>query len=405
MTRDDKIIKVHELYSPSAPIKSENIFKGRIEQLKKINEAVIEKGQHMVIFGERGVGKTSLANIIEMRYVGAITAKITCNHESTLDGLWKYIFKRIPIGYQYQQKIGFQSNDNSNETSKILVTISDLIDQNKQLNIDDITAYLELLAKVDGNILLIFDEFDQISEKTIINSFANIIKFLSDNIRNVTILIVGIGSSVIDLIGEHQSIERCIRQIFLGVMTDVELSEIVSFATESLGMTIKEKPMNKIVEYSSGFPHYTHLLGKYSTLEAIENNDNIINVKYFNKAMEDAIENVNESIKNLYKKAILSTKEGTLFKDVLIACAMVKADEHSTFRATDVENYLKEKMGYDKSVQAFQYHLGKFCSSERGSVLKKIVVAKSRTRYRFENPLFKAFVRLKYHNEHPISDN
>jgi len=69
MTIEERKIKVHELYSPSAPIKSESIFRGRQEQLNKVHEAVIEKGQHIAIFGERGVGKTSLANIIENRYI------------------------------------------------------------------------------------------------------------------------------------------------------------------------------------------------------------------------------------------------------------------------------------------------------------------------------------------------
>lgn len=276
-----------------------------------------------------------------------------------------------------------------------------MIDPQKKLDIDDITSYLELLSKTDDNILFIFDEFDQINDKIIVNSFANTIKFLSDNIQNVTILLVGIGSSIIDLIGEHQSIERCIRQVFLERMIDLELSEIVSMATEFLGMKIENKTLTKIVEYSSGFPHYTHLLGKYSTLEAITLNENTITNKHFNSAMKEALENVNESIRNLYKSAIMSTREGTYFKDVLYACAMAKTDEYGTFRATDIENFLWKKIGY-KSVQAFHYHLGKFASPERGSILEKISVAKSRTRYRFENPLFKAFVRLKYYNENNL---
>ena len=56
-------------------------------------------------------------------------------------------------------------------------------------------------------------------------------------------------------------------------------------------------------------------------------------------------------------------------------------------------------MGYKKTIQAFTYHLGKLCSPERGQVLQKVSIAKSRNRYKYANPLFKAYVRLRYHNE------
>jgi Cdc6-like AAA superfamily ATPase len=396
MTFQERKSQIMHLYSPSAPINSEKIFYGRKEQLERMHEAISERGQHIAIYGERGVGKTSLANIMEKQYNRAIPAKITCNHESTLAGIWRSVFKRIPIGYQMRKPIGFRATENTDEIVERIKVMSDMINQNENLTIDDIIAYLEYIKIINTNLLLIFDEFDQIQDKNVTNAFANIIKYLSDNVPNVTLLIVGIGSSIVDLIGEHQSIERCIRQILLERMSDAELSEIVISATESIEMKIDKKVLNKIVEYSSGFPHYTHLLGKYTTLAAIECEEINIKNKHFTTAMKLAIENVNESIKRQYELAILSTKTDTLFKDVLFACALVKTDEYGTFRATDIENYFSAEMNYQKSVQAFQYHLGKFCSEERGKILIKLPIAKSRTRYRFQNPLFKAFVRLKW---------
>ena len=54
-----------EAFSPSAPITSKKSFYGRYDQLSKVENAVLEKGQHIIMYGERGVGKTSLANIAE----------------------------------------------------------------------------------------------------------------------------------------------------------------------------------------------------------------------------------------------------------------------------------------------------------------------------------------------------
>lgn len=393
----EEIANLNKLYSPSAPINSESLFCGRTDHLIRIHEAVSERGQHVAIFGERGVGKTSLANIVEKQYKQAITAKTTCNNESSLAGLWKSIFKRIPIGYELKRTIGFCSGEESDHIIEQINTIADYINPEIVMDIDQITAYLDYVRDLGSNVLVIFDEFDQIKDKSILNAFANIIKYLSDNIPNITIMIVGIGSTITDLIGEHQSIERCLRQISLDKMSDVELAEIVTTATSVLNMTIEDDTLLKIIEYSSGFPHYTHLLGKYSTLNAIKSDDRHINKKHFSQAMKDSIDNVNESIRLQYQNAVLSTKESTLFADVLTACAMVETDEHNTFRAVDVETYLKEKMGFDRSIHAFQYHLGRLCLDERSNVLTKITIGKSRTRYKFTNPLFRAFVRLRYH--------
>ena len=399
LTIDEKKNFIGQVYSPAAPINSDKLFCGRREQLNRINAAVNERGQHIAIYGERGVGKTSLANIVEKRYIGAITAKITCNNESSLAGLWKSAFKRIPIGYQIRRQIRFSVDEKNEEIIEKIGTISDLIDKSVDLDIDDITAHLDYVRLLETNTLLVFDEFDQISDKKVVNAFANIIKYLSDTVPNVSIMIVGIGTSITDLIGEHQSVERCIRQIELKKMSDTEIEEIVNTATTKLEMEIDSKILAKIVEYSSGFPHFTHLLGKFSTMEALKLDENKIVLRHFNNAMKESLENVHESIRLQYQKAVSSTKKTTLFNDVLTASAMIKSDEHNTFRAIDVEKYLSSEMGYKKTIQAFTYHLGKLCSPERGQVLQKVSIAKSRNRYKYANPLFKAYVRLRYHNE------
>ena len=41
-----------------------DVFAGRREQMDRAFAAVFSPGEHAVIYGERGVGKSSLANII-----------------------------------------------------------------------------------------------------------------------------------------------------------------------------------------------------------------------------------------------------------------------------------------------------------------------------------------------------
>lgn len=72
MEKELKMNSVSSVFSPSAPINSTNLFQGRIQQLMEVHSAVLERGEHIILHGDRGVGKTSLANIIDQRYTGAI---------------------------------------------------------------------------------------------------------------------------------------------------------------------------------------------------------------------------------------------------------------------------------------------------------------------------------------------
>jgi hypothetical protein len=59
-----KKFEANQLFTPSAPIAVAELFAGRQQQAHKILEAIGERGRHVIMYGERGVGKSSMAQII-----------------------------------------------------------------------------------------------------------------------------------------------------------------------------------------------------------------------------------------------------------------------------------------------------------------------------------------------------
>lgn len=53
--------EARQLFSPAAPINAADLFAGRREEIKRFISAIDERGRHVILYGERGVGKTSLA--------------------------------------------------------------------------------------------------------------------------------------------------------------------------------------------------------------------------------------------------------------------------------------------------------------------------------------------------------
>jgi Cdc6-like AAA superfamily ATPase len=73
------------VFTPAAPIDDEDLFRGRIEQLDMVIQSILRVGQHSIVYGDRGVGKTSLVNVVEpiLQKAGENTSiravRVTCD--------------------------------------------------------------------------------------------------------------------------------------------------------------------------------------------------------------------------------------------------------------------------------------------------------------------------------------
>lgn len=57
----DLSMQAGQVFTPGSPVNERDLFSGRIEQIQSVLDAVTQRGYHAVLYGERGVGKTSLA--------------------------------------------------------------------------------------------------------------------------------------------------------------------------------------------------------------------------------------------------------------------------------------------------------------------------------------------------------
>jgi Cdc6-like AAA superfamily ATPase len=387
-SKTEKLEILNEVFHPRQPITSKDLFFGRMQQADDIVDAVSEPGQHVVLYGERGVGKTSLANVIEERYSGAITSKFSCSSSHTFKKIWQGIFNRILV-IQEKDGVGFIPHKVTSHLQLDMFLSKDEHD----IDYNDI---LNVLERLKEPVLFIFDEFDNVDANSVRSQFADTIKALSDNAPNVTVVIVGVSDNVSDLIGHHPSLARCLKQVRLPLMSPDELIQIIRYGIRAIGIDINAVVEKDIVEFSQGFPHYTHLLSKYAARSAILRDSNKIERGDFLVAIDSAIEDAHESIRSSYEKAVMTRKDDAIYKEVLYACANTKIDENGTFKATDIQRSLSEILRRDVKLQSYSYHLGTLCQTERGAILQR-VGSKNNFRYKFKNPLLKAFVTLKHY--------
>jgi AAA domain len=371
--------EVLDLFTPGAPIDELTLFSGRQEQIQRLRDTLISKGRHAVVFGERGVGKTSLVKIFHLGRNSPQRVHhvyVQCLQTDSFDGIWRKAFRRIKF-----------TDENGKEYW------ADQLIERDVLDADEIEIILGDFGRNDLPII-IFDEFDRMLDKSVQGRMSETIKQLSNSPTSATIIIVGVAEEVTDLISEHQSISRALVQVQMPRMDMDELREIVTSRLRRTPLRISDNALWRVAFLSSGLPFYSHALGQSAALAAIDQRQTMIAEKHVDVSIPVSFSDLDQSLIDAYVKATIETRKGNIFKEVLAACALADQDELGRFPAANVEAPLSEIMGREMKIPSFSFHLNELSGPDRGDILRKTGKV-GRFRYRFNEPMIQPYIILK----------
>ncbi len=367
--------EINSTFTPGSPIDSRDLFAGRDKQVSKVISTIFQKGSHAILFGERGVGKTSLANTLfdflvltgKFRYQ---RAKVNCSEGMTFADIWRVALNDLVF-----------TND-SGETLRLAETLPD------NPGPEDIRMTFQLIN--DPSIIII-DELDRVSTAGVTTLLADTIKTLSDNASAVrtTLILVGVADAVDELIGEHPSIERPLKQVHLQRMSKAELLLIVDKGlTKIEGLSIDSAARARMADLAQGLPYYTHMLARESALHAVEDYRTHVTMDDLEVGIRESVTTHGETNLTTYNESVTAPR-GKYFKPVLLACALAEKDEKGFFYAGDVVQPLRLITGRSIEIPAFAQHLRDFAET-RGPILER-----EGRRYRFRKPLMGPYVILR----------
>lgn len=383
--------EVGHLFTPSSPINVAELFAGRSDKLQQIWDTIAEPGRHAIIYGERGVGKTSLVQIIEY-VIPSSKRKIwfnrkPCDPSDTFTTIWKKIFRDIWFTIEAD---GEREHHTVDEVYSDEITPYDVVREMKQsFSLNDLP-------------IIVLDEFNEIGDKSASQLMANTIKALSDDTVNCTLIVVGVGDSVDALISEHASISRCLEEIFMPRMSQQELEEVIDKRLAQVAIDIDGDAKWKVVVLSRGLPMYVHRLGKEASLKAIEERRLRVTEYDVDNAISEMLQSSLQSLKDMYENATRSNQPGSLFKEVLAACAITRSDDAGYFVPAAVKQPLESILNKPMTIAQYRNHLNDFSSNKRGSILQKSGVERA-YRYRFREPAMQPYVIMKALTEDLIS--
>ena len=317
--------KIHKIFRPGTTVLERKYLVGREQEIKDLEKVLSRHGEHAIIIGDRGVGKTSLVRIV-LKELGQKYYDRTLNtHKTTFESLFKSLLNDagIDLDITEDEKV---SKSTSEIKGGIKVIGGKIASEktfsekhsynNSALNPWDVYKYL----KNKDKIIFVLDEYDAIhdmaNEDEIRSSTAYTLKTISDHASDCEskIIIVGVARSSHELIGKHLSIERCLKELFLRQLKKQHVLDFLEIAEEEIGISFDNRVKTEIVENSLGYPYFVHLVSLESIESMFERDINDRNITWqdyergFEKASKQAFQAELSKYKSTVETALPSEK-------------------------------------------------------------------------------------------------
>jgi uncharacterized protein len=401
-----------KLLTPTTPIRSPEFLRGRDKILEDIRRAFIQPGRHVFIHGDRGVGKTSLAQTAALEHQPANRAPIFigCDNSSTFYGTARTLAVRLQSGdptvVKRTESGKFQGGWKGFISKEAQQTIEhgNIPDFN---SVDDVISVIGYLATRHGdNQLIVIDEFERIQQPAERMLFADFIKQVGDQSIPIRLIFCGIGAALSDLLDAHHSCYRYIAAVHLDRLGVHPRLEIIASAVEALGLKVEKTSAFRIAMISDGFPHYVHLITEKLLWQVFEDPDllEITLPRHYSAAIEAAVLDIEPHLKAMYEKASLKYKSD--YETVLWAVA---DDFLLKRRSTDIyASYVRIMRSMKEDPLArdtFNQRMNSLKKPNHASILK----ANRQGWYEFTEAVVRGYVRLRAEargvqlgNEHPL---
>ena len=392
--REELIVRsgVRNVFTPHTPIDSLDLFRGRNKQVRQLLEQMNTPGQHALLYGDRGVGKTSLANIVAVilsQLVGGRLHRKRCDSGET--------FKTIVAKPLRAAGVQIDALTSTRRTHKERAGGVKLLGVGGEMRSDRATvetfdASIDLQPSIvadylhDHAGLLVIDEADAIPDAMDRRQLAELIKLLSDSNSKLKVLIVGIAETGGDLMGDHPSVQRCLKETKLDGMTDVELAAIITGGATELDLTFQDGVVTRIVRVSGGYPHFTHLLALKCAEEAIADKRPTVTPHDLSEAIRSAVDDAEGTLSRTYLEAIRSYSTD-MYRIVLVAAAAISTTE---FTAGDLRTAIGTETGLEIKQNSLNNYLNRLVSDGQETVLRRLWKGV----YRFNDPRMPPYIKI-----------
>jgi hypothetical protein len=253
------------IYTPANPIDDPKLFSGRSELLAELRSDLTVVGSHLVLYGERGVGKTSLWSVL------LCDRKVARHSASELDDFVS-IFLRVLEGLgeeftenERKQLAEVSSSIGLEKVASASSTLStEAVEKPVAQRSLDLNFVLDRVARRAGDLdAIVIDEFQNIRMADVQTQIIEVVKGFTDRNVRVTIVMVGVADSDDELLSSREYEQYKGRHFFarrVPRMPEDELRDILERRERTYEVKFDEDVKTAIVSIASGYPGTAHRL-------------------------------------------------------------------------------------------------------------------------------------------------
>lgn len=272
--------RLRHAFTPSHPVADSRLFAGRRGLLDKVVSLLEDQHLHLVLYGDRGIGKTSIMRIIAELAKDAdyYVSYTSCGRDTRFDSLIRGLANRIPLLYHDD----FDPTDGAVEEGETLESLFHA----GEVTVADATAVFEHLHGTQ--FLFLLDEFDRVEADSVREQIAELIKNLSDRGVPVQFIIAGVASNLTALFSHIPSIRRNLIGLPVTRLKAEETGHLLELGARQSDLDLADAAKSKLISWSYGLPYIAQLIALHAAISAVKRASNIIELQDVENAGQEA---------------------------------------------------------------------------------------------------------------------
>ena len=320
-------LALRDALGASQPVINRDSFAGRHDALGQLITSIEQNRVHVVVYGERGIGKTSLAHVFaetarEARY---LVLYGSCGSDAEFSAMFRAFAARIPRLYHSSVL------PNTPEAER-----GDHFDAMLPEGKFGPRELADVLAGVTGTrVIIILDEYDRVVDPGFRRDVAELIKNLSDRAARVQLVLTGVAQNLDELIGYAPSIRRNIVGLPMRPLKASEVKDLLAIGEAAADIRYSDEARAMITSMAGGSPYLVRLLSHAAGLAALDQKRTIVTAEHGRVAVERVLTDWNASLPRRVQ-ANLARDEARAHWPMLIAAARAGSSADGFFTAEDV---------------------------------------------------------------------
>ena len=387
----------NDVFVPSkVPLGTTNAYASR-EQPEASLDRYVRRGQTPVVFGEYGVGKTTLVRryFAETDDEGRLVYIPTAGDKSISD-----VFRKVleQMNYRVSAERITSASDTIGGGLNLVVadfsgsgTESETVREEFVVTSPTDDRVLQLMAEKD--LVLVIDEMHKAAED-LRSELADLIKAARGLGHNYPVIVlVGTTMDAEQLVRRDPGIDRFVKELGVPPMTDEEARSVIEIGFERLGLDISDSIVETIVRTAAGAPTIVQEICLNIAEAAVtRKSDEVIEDDYI-EAVRVYLNDHGRRLASTYVKSIEQTGAKRYRKQVLIAMATAP---HDFVNLEDVRSRVSSQLGEDVPPTALSGPLRELKSGP-DSILQDVERQSGSRVYNlnaFRDPMMKSFIRF-----------